>query len=369
MPEDPHPTPRTTALVVIATVAVAFALYFGREILVPIAFALLLNALFRPVVRSLEKLRLPTPIAAAIVTLALLAAFVGIGWALSNPLQDWFTKAPESFSRAQGKLEKLRKPVQQVTKLTNQLQQAAQGPPTSRATNPATNPAAEEPPAQPPAQPPAPRAPSAIARFLGTTTTLLGQIVEVIVLLYLLLAAGDMFLQKLVKVMPLPRDKVAARDVVHEAEAAVLRYMLVTALINAGQGVIVALVLWWLKVPSPLLWAVFTFVLEFIPYLGATIMVGLLAVTGFATFDGMWHILAVPGSYLIITTLQNNVVSPIAYGQRLKLNPVAVLVGVILWWFLWGIAGAFLAVPIIATVKIISDHSDNLTPLAEFLGE
>ena len=71
----------------------------------------------------------------------------------------------------------------------------------------------------------------------------------------------------------------------------------------------------------------------------------------------------------MITTLQNNVISPYLYGQHLKLNPVAVLVGVLLWWFLWGIPGAFLAVPLIATIKIISDHVDTLKPVGEFLGE
>ena len=86
-----------------------------------------------------------------------------------------------------------------------------------------------------------------------------------------------------------------------------------------------------------------TFVLEFIPYLGAAVMIALLAITAFATFESLGHILMIPGAYLLVTTLQNNVVSPIAYGNGMKLNPVAVFIGVILWWFLWGIPGAFLA--------------------------
>jgi len=76
-----------------------------------------------------------------------------------------------------------------------------------------------------------------------------------------------------------------------------------------------------------------------------------------------------PGIYLAITTLQNNLVSPLAYGRRLRLNPVAVLVGVLFWWYLWGVPGAFLAVPIIATLKILGDHVPRLAPLGEFLGE
>ena len=96
---------------------------------------------------------------------------------------------------------------------------------------------------------------------------------------------------------------------------------------------------------------------------------GPLAITGFATFDRLGLAVAPPLAYLVITTIQNNVVSPYAYGNRLKLNPVAVLVGVLIWWFLWGIAGAFLAVPIVATIKIVADRVEGMKPVGEFLGE
>jgi predicted PurR-regulated permease PerM len=175
-------------------------------------------------------------------------------------------------------------------------------------------------------------------------------------------------MRKLVKVIPAWRDKQRAEQVVEESQRAVMRYLLVTAFINLGQAIVVGLVLWPLDVPSPILWALLTFVLEFIPYLGATVMIALLSVTAFATFDNVVHILLVPGSYLIITNIQNNVVSPVLYGQHLKLNPVAVLVGVLLWWFLWGIPGAFIAVPVVATIKIVADRVEPLKPLGEFLG-
>ncbi len=149
----------------------------------------------------------------------------------------------------------------------------------------------------------------------------------------------------------------------------VRRYLLVTAIINLGQGILIALIFWWLKMPSPILWGVFTFVLEFIPYLGAALMILMISLVAFATFNGVGEVMAAPTAYLIITTLQNNVVSPIAYGNKLKLNPVAVLIGVMIWWFLWGIPGAFLAVPIIATIKIIADRTQGLNALGEFLGE
>jgi predicted PurR-regulated permease PerM len=110
-------------------------------------------------------------------------------------------------------------------------------------------------------------------------------------------------------------------------------------------------------------------VLEFVPYLGAVVMMVLLTISAVATFDSVGHILAPPAAYLIVTTIQNNIVSPLAYGNGLKLNPVAVLLGVILWWFLWGIPGAFVAVPILAVIKIVSDRVEALKPVGELLGE
>jgi predicted PurR-regulated permease PerM len=98
-------------------------------------------------------------------------------------------------------------------------------------------------------------------------------------------------------------------------------------------------------------------------------MIVLLSVVAFATFDSLGRNLAVPGSYLLVTTLQNNIVSPLAYGDRLKLNPVAVLLGVVFWWYVWGTPGAFLAVPLIATIKIVTCRIDRFAPVGEFLSE
>lgn len=351
---------RTTSLVILAIFATAAGLFFGRELFVPIVFAILLNALFRPLVRFMERFHIPPAIGGAVVVVALVAALTAGGFALAGPMQRWLKEAPDRFSAAQSKLDKLRKPVQQVSQVATQIEHATQNPTTAPTS-------AESPPPQQVTV--APASTGWATRFLNGSTKIVSALVEVLLLLYLLLAAGDMFVRKLIKIIPLWSDKRAAEDVVEQSQGVVMRYLLVTLCINTGQGIVVGLVMWWLGMPSPLLWGLFTVILEFIPYLGATVMIALLSVIAFATFDNMGHILAVPGSYLIITTLQNNVVSPFLYGQHLKLNPVAVLIGVLLWWFLWGIPGAFLAVPIIATLKIISDHVETLKPVGEFLGE
>jgi predicted PurR-regulated permease PerM len=357
---------RTTAMVILAFFATAAALYFGREFFVPIVFAILLNALFRPVVRGMERLHIPSAIGGAIVVLTLVASLTAAGFALSGPLQRWMQEAPDRFTAAQKKLDKLRQPVRQLNQVANQIEHAASGPATAPSNGAG---ASDTVVAQPVAPAPAPQSRGLAARFLDSSTKALTAIVEVLLLLFLLLAAGDLFVKKLIKIIPLWRDKKSAEDAVEESQGVVMRYLLVTLAINTGQGIIVGLVMWWLKMPSPLLWGFFTVILEFIPYMGATVMIALLSIIAFAAFDDIGHTLAVPASYLVITTLQNNVVSPYLYGQHLKLNPVAVFIGVLLWWFLWGIPGAFLAVPIIATFKIIADHVDTLKPVGEFLGE
>jgi len=127
--------------------------------------------------------------------------------------------------------------------------------------------------------------------------------------------------------------------------------------------------MWAIGMPDPLVWGLLTFALEFIPYLGAATMVGLLAITGLTTFPGIGHALLAPISYLAITTLQNNVLSPFVYAGRLKLKPLAVMVCILFWWFIWGVAGVFLAVPIAATLKALGDQVPHLAPLGRLLGQ
>jgi predicted PurR-regulated permease PerM len=343
---------RTISLVLIAVVAVALAFYLGREFFQPIAIAVLLSALFRPIVRMMEKWRVPTWIGSSIVVLTLIAA-LGVGaYLLAGPVKSWMESAPQSLEAAEQKLARLRRPMQQVSEVATKIEQATQG----ASSQPAADPA------------PAPQQSPVLVRLFGSATALLGGLAEVLLMLYLLLGMGDLFYQKLLKVMPGPRDKTKARQVVTDVENAVGRYMFVTLLMNIAQGAAAAIVMKTLGMPQWIMWGLLSLVLEFIPYLGAVVMIALLSISAFTQFDSLGHILAAPLAYLVITNIQN-VLAPLAYGSGMRLNPVAVLIGVLLWWFLWGIPGAFVAVPILATIKIVADRTDGLHGLGEFLGE
>src|SRR5882672_1034708 len=353
--------PFTTKLIAVVLSAAALAL--GREFFIPIALALCFQALLTPVVRQLGRLRLPAPAGAAIVVLGALAVFGIGGWALSTPIGAWVDKAPANIATARRKLRELGRPLDRMTA-------AASGTPAPRAAPPA---APNAPPAPPPAPPPqaapGPAVPSLFAQLLGHATTLVAVLLEVIVLVYLMLAAGNMLFRKLVKLLPAPDDLRTATDIMNRTESIVASYLTVTALINVGQGIAVGLAMWAIGMPDPLIWGLMTFVLEFIPYLGGAINVGLLLISGFSVFSGLGEVLLAPAIYLVISTLQNNVISPYAYGNRLKLNPLAVMIFVLFWWFIWGIPGAFLAIPIAATLKVLGDQVPQMSPLGELLGE
>ena len=210
--------------------------------------------------------------------------------------------------------------------------------------------------------------PPVVGRVFATTAGVFATFIQTVIIVFLTLATGDLLHRKVVRLMPKPENG-TAEGALLEAEGAVRRYLVVTALINLGQGVLVAAAVWLIGLPTPPLWGLLTFALEFLPYIGGLFMIIALTITGLATFDSIGHVVLAPAAYLAITTIQNNAVSPFAYGSGLKLNPLAVLVAVLIGWFLWGVAGAFVAVPVLAAVRIFAERSSRNSRLAAVLGD
>jgi predicted PurR-regulated permease PerM len=347
-----RPRSRSIEATLLTVLAVLYTLYFARGFLIPIVFALLLNFLLSPLIRRMAKLRVKPPIGAALVVVVLLT---GIGWGayeLATPAQRWAAIAPESFAKAQGKLRGIIKPMQQVSKNMEQAAASAVGGPTGKAPEVVVQ-----------------AGPSVTSRLFGTTQRVMAALLEIFILLYFLLAGGDLFLQKLIKVLPNVNDKVKAVDIARATEATVSAYLTTTMLVNVVEGAMVALVLWLLGMPNAGLWGVIVFFLEFVPYLGAATAVVVLSVAGLTTFDQLGRALLVPGSFLAINMLQANLVTPLLLGHRLTLNPVAIFTGLAFFYWIWGVPGAFLAVPLLATFKIFCDNIVSLAAIGEFLGQ
>jgi predicted PurR-regulated permease PerM len=340
---------RSLAITGLFVLASFYTLYFGRAFFLPIVLALLLDFLLSPLIRTLKRARIPEPLGAAMVVLALLGATGAAVYGLAGPAREWAGRLPASMREAENRLQKLRRPVEQVSKTAEQVEEATKVN-DSKATEVVV------------------KGPSLSERLFGTTQTILTTLLEVIILLYFLLAAGDLFLQKLIKVLPQLRDKKKAVAIARETESSISTYLVTVTLLNIGLGIGVAAVMYLLGMPNPLLWGALAAFAEFIPYLGATAMVALLSLAGLVSFEQVGHALLVPVGYLAVNLLQSQFIAPLILGKRLTLNPVAIFIALVFWWWIWGVPGAFLAVPLIATFKIFCDHIEALAPIGEFLG-
>jgi len=198
---------------------------------------------------------------------------------------------------------------------------------------------------------------------------ILGFIAIVGFLTFFLLAAGDLFLQKLIRVLPQFKDKKRAVSIAREIEDQVSVHILTTTAINVGVGVLTAIAMWLCGMPNPMLWGLVAGLLNYMPYLGAIATMVVLGLAALVTFDTLGRALVVPGAFFVINLLEANVITPLILGNRLRLNTVALFIGMMFWWYVWGIPGALMAVPMMATIKIFCDHFEDLAPVGEFLGK
>jgi predicted PurR-regulated permease PerM len=342
---------RSVGVTTLTVLALLYTLYFARPFLLPIVVALLFSFLFSPLVRAMARWHVKPPLGAGIVVLGLLAVVAFGGYELSGPVQRWAADAPETLATARARITELAKPLERASRTAEQVENAAGAVDGGEKAREVVV-----------------RQPSLIARVFGTTQRFVVGAAEVLILLYFLLAAGDLFLQKLIKVLPTLRDKRKAVEIARKTESSISTYLLTVAAINVTEGLVVAGAMWALGMPSPLLWGALVAVFEFIPYLGALTMTAILTMAALTVFDTVGRALLVPGAFLLINVIQGNFISPMLMGHRLALNPVALLVGLTFWFWIWGIPGAFIAVPLMATFKIFCDHIESLAAVGEFLG-
>ena len=342
---------RSLALTGLLVLATFYTLYLARSFFLPIILAVLLSFLLTPVVRLLRKLRVPQGMAAGLVVFGLLG---GLGWGvyeLSGPAYEWAQKAPQSLRRLERKLRDFKRPVQTMSKATEQVEKITQmgGGASPRTVAVQTETLGE--------------------RMFSQATELVAVATVMFILLFFLLASGDLFLRKLIRVLPRLSDRKRAVEIARQIESDISAYLSTITVINIGLGLAVWGLMALIGVPNPLLWGVVATVTNYIPYLGAIIMIVVLAGVGFLTFPDLAHSLMPPAAFIGLNILESYIVTPLVLGRRLTLNPVVIFLGLTFWGWLWGITGALLAVPIMVVFKIFCDHSESLASIGEFLGD
>jgi len=343
-------TKTTHVQIVLIVLGTITFLYFARPVVLPVVLACVLGITLKPLIRSLSYCHIPPALSAAVM-LCLLVAAIGIGFfQLGRPALTWMNEAPQHMTE-------LRQRIQKIFPRIARFNQAAAAVNNMGATE-------EEKKQEPTVEVKDSRG---TGSFLNWTGTFLVGVGETLVLLYLLLASGDLFLQKLVHVMPTLRDKKRAVEISHEIQQNISNYLFSVSLINIGLGIVVSGGLYFMGVPNAAMWGMFVAVLNFVPYFGPVAGVIVLAAVGLLTFDMPWNGLLPPAWYLLLHLLEANLITPVLLGRRFTLNPVVIFVSLIFWMWLWGVPGALLSVPILVTIKVVCDRIPTLSSVSELL--
>jgi predicted PurR-regulated permease PerM len=338
------------AQIVLAGLGMIAFLFFARAVVLPVVLACVAGMTLKPLIRWLSYCHIP-PALSAVIVLCLLMVAVGIGFfQVGRPALTWMNEAPQHITA-------LRQRVQKIFPRIARISEAAAAVNNLGATE-------AEQKEQPTVELKDSRGTSA---FINWTGSLLAGMGETLVVLYLLLASGDLFLQKLVRVMPTLPDKKRAVEISHEIQENISKYLFSVSLINIGLGVVVSSGLSLMGVPNAVMWGMLVAVLNFVPYFGPVAGITLLATVGLLTFDSLWVGLLPPAWYLLLHLLEANFITPILLGRHFTLNPVVIFVSLIFWTWLWGVPGALLSVPILVSVKVICEHVPSLSSINELL--
>lgn len=351
---SPAAAKTTPAQIVLVVLGVIAFLYFARPVLLPVFLACIAGMTLNPLMRWLAYCRIPSSIAAAVV-MCLLVAAIGIGFfQLGRPAVMWMNEAPQHMTE-------LRQRVQKLFPRLGRFSRAAAAMNNLGATDEEKK--AEE-KKSPTVELKSNRGADSILNWTGTLMVGMG---ETLVLIYLLLASGNLFLQKLVHVMPTFGDKKRAVEISREIQQNISNYLFSVTLINIGLGLVVSGGLYLMGVPSAAMWGMLVAVLNFVPYFGPVLGVFLMGIVGLLTFDTVLMGLLPPAWYLALHLLESNLLTPILLGRRLTLNPVVIFVSLIFWTWLWGVPGALLSVPILVSIKVVCDRVPTLSSINELL--
>jgi predicted PurR-regulated permease PerM len=342
---------RAVSISIIGTFVILLigALYFARAFFLPVMLALLITLTFSPLVRYLRHRGIPSVVSAVLIVLAMFGLFASAAIYLADPISQVIGDAPAIAQRIDDRFAPLREPLRKVMSVSSQIEQMAGA---------GTGPGAEKVVlAQPGLAAWAADALGGLGATLGVT----------LVLVVFLLSSGDLFLHKLVRILPTFSDKKRSVRVVHDVEFEVSRYLLTITAINICFGIAVAFAMIVLGMSNALLWGAAATALNFIPYVGAAIGTGAALIAGLITFGSIGPALLAPAAYLLLHTLESAFITPLVLGRRLELNVVVIFISLAFWSWIWGIVGALMAVPILVVVKVICDSFPGLANVGEFL--
>jgi predicted PurR-regulated permease PerM len=341
---------RNRLLGMILALAILSLSAVAAPVVVPVMVAILISLMLAPLVRTLTTWHVPRVLASLLV----LGSAIAIGGlllnALSRPAIEWFTHAPKVIEQVAHQLHDLWRPLADASKATEQLTHMApppQGTQTIRVVDG--------------------NAPDTLFQMLAAAPAIIAAIALTLLLVFVFLLHGDAVLRKTVELAP---DWHAKRNVVvatRDAQRELSAYVLTISLINAVLGLATATALWLLGIPDALLWGGMAALFNFAPYVGPLLAVVALSVVGLTTQHALLPGLIPPAVFLVLHVVESFIVTPILAGRRLALDPIMIFISLLLFGWMWGIAGLLIAVPLLTCFKIIASRVPGWETLEKLL--
>lgn len=357
---------RGMAAIIVATVATVFALSSAQKFFIPLVFGLILACTLNPLVRFLERLKIPRLVGTTLVMAALLCGLVAATLSLRTQVEKILDQIPEAGAKLSATLRDLASqpnPLVKVQEAARKLEQA---------TNQAAN-------GQTPAQKPPTRVviddpKIKLVDWLWTGSLgifgFLGDTVMLLLLVLFLLLSGDTFKRKLMRISgPSLSERKITIAILDDIDRAIQNYMLTLLVANILLGLLTWVAFRWIGLDNAGAWAVAAGVLHFIPYLGPALTALATGMAAFMQFESVSMAVLVSFSSLAIATLVGVVLVTWMSGKLTKMNTTAVFVALLFWGWLWGVWGLLFAIPIMGMLKVFAERIEDLQPLAELLSE
>lgn len=343
-------TVRSAMLTGIFILLVMYTLYAAATLFAPLVVAFLTSLIFTPLVRALRPLRIPPPVSAAAVVLLVFSIVVSALYGLSEPAMEWLDKAPRDLRQLELEFRELAAPMEKLRQAQEQFELITAGNQSGGGQNKADVPW------------------SPVDWMLSGTWSALYGIAISFILLYFMLASGDTFLRKLVRVIPQFENKRAAVETVREIQNSIAVYLGTITIINLCLAAAASLVLYLLDVPNPILFGVMVGLFNYAPYIGPVASLVVITLVSVLEFNGLYEALLPAALILGLNVLEGQFITPTIAGHRLALSPVMVFLSILLWGWMWGVVGILIAVPLLVCIKLVCDNIESLSLVSEFMG-
>lgn len=339
------------ALTVMCVIALGVTFWAAKDFLLPIAIALVFAVLLSPLCRLLERVWIPRPLA-AVLALAFAGMSAWVAFSLiAQPASHLIEDAPAMMNRAERHLRALQEPLKPLTDISREVEGMNIVEPQTPASRTVVM-----------------QGPGLASAIVTSAQTIVAQTGLVFILCFFLLLTRSEFRIKVIAFQPTLRARVRAARVFRDVGRRVTGYMVMFSTINLCVGIATGLACWQLGLPEPLMWGGVAMLFNFIPFLGPALTMGLLGFAGLATFDTLLEASFPLLAFVTISFMEANFITPTIIGKRMMLNPLAIILVVGFWIWLWGPLGGVIALPLLIMFKVICDHTPPLRVVGALIG-